>query len=200
MAKKESTFTSMVLTLVIITTIASFVLATVYNLTAEPIAKSRQAKRTNAIREVLPAFDSLRTTNYLPQTGEDSLEFNFAYQRDELVGIAISTYTKKGYSGEIRAMVGFQPDGTIIDVVALQHAETPGLGDKIEKGKSDWSDQFKGKNPENFDLSVKKDNGDVDAITAATITSRAYCDAISRAYNTYMEKISKQNQEGEPIL
>lgn len=200
MAKKESTFTSMVLTLVIITTIASFVLATVYNLTAEPIAKSRQAKRTNAIREVLPDFDSLRTENHLPLNGDDSLEFNFAYQGEELVGIAISTYTNKGYSGEIRAMVGLQPNGTIIDVVALQHAETPGLGDKIEKNKSDWSNQFQGKNPENFDLKVKKDNGDVDAITAATITSRAYCDAISRAYNTYTEKIDKQNQEGETVL
>ncbi|MFW5758234.1 MAG: RnfABCDGE type electron transport complex subunit G [Bacteroidota bacterium] len=200
MAKKESTFTSMVVTLLIITTIASFVLASVYNLTAEPIAKSRQAKRTNAIQEVLPAFDSLRTKNYLPLNGEDSLEFNFAYQQEELVGIAISTYTKKGYSGEIKAMVGLQPNGTIIDVVTLEHAETPGLGDKIEKDKSDWSNQFKGKNPEDFDLNIKKDNGDVDAITAATITSRAYSDAISRAYNTYMEKIRKQNQEGEPIL
>lgn len=71
-------------------------------------------------------------------------------------------------------MVGFLPDGTIHRVETLSHNETPGLGDKIDRSKSDFSVQFEGKNPRTFRLAVRKDGGDVDAITASTISSRAY--------------------------
>ena len=80
-------------------------------------------------------------------------------------------------------LVGFLPDGTIKDIAVLENKETPGLGDKMLKSKSNWSTQFEEKNPANFKLKVKKDGGDVDAITAATISSRAFCDAVQRAYN-----------------
>jgi electron transport complex protein RnfG len=73
----------------------------------------------------------------------------------------------------------------------ISHAETPGLGEKMQKNKSDFSVQFMGKNPADFKLAVKKDRGDVDAITASTITSRAYCDAVQRAYNGF-EQLQKQ--------
>lgn len=194
MAKKESSFLNMVLTLLVVTVAASFALASVYNVTKDPIAQSREAARQNAITQVVPAFDRLETQKFLPIDGKDSLEFNFAYQGDELVGVAVGTYTDQGFSGRIQAMVGFYPDGRIVDVVHLQHAETPGLGDKIDKNKSDWSDQFKEFDPASQSLRVKKDGGDVDAITAATITSRAYCDGIQRAYSTFVEHV--KNQEG----
>ncbi len=201
MAKKESTFINMVLTLFLVTAAASFTLATVYNLTAEPIAQAREAKRQFAISQVVPEFDRLESKNFLPPDGGDSLEFNFAYMNNELVGIAVNTWTNRGYSGRITAMVGFYPDGRIFDVVHLQHKETPGLGDKIDKSKSDWSDQFKGIDPETTTLKVRKDNGDIDAITAATITARAYCDAIQRAYDTFADHVlSQTKQEGEPEL
>jgi Na+-translocating ferredoxin:NAD+ oxidoreductase subunit G len=194
MAKKESTFLNMVLTLLIVTGLASFVLATVYNLTAEPIAQAREAKKQFAISQVVPEFDRLETEKFLPTEGGDSLEFNFAFNKDVLVGIAVNTWTNRGYSGRISAMVGFDPQGKIIDVVHLAHSETPGLGDKIDKKKSEWSNQFRGFDPASKILKVKKDNGEVDAITAATITSRAYCDAIQRAYDTFMKVASdKQN-------
>jgi Na+-translocating ferredoxin:NAD+ oxidoreductase subunit G len=198
MAKKESSFINMVLTLAIVTAIASFTLATVYNLTAEPIAQAREAKRQFAISQVVPEFDRLESRKFAPPGGGDSLEFNFAYKNNQVVGVAVNTWTNRGYSGRISAMVGFDLDGNIIDVVHLQHAETPGLGDKIEKGKSDWSDQFKGLDPATADIRVAKDNGQIDAITAATITSRAYCDAIQRAYDTFKENIksTSTSQEG----
>lgn len=188
MAKKESTFTNMVLTLTLVAIAASFTLATVYNLTEEPIQRAREAARKAAISEVLHEFDTLATRSFMPVTGSDSLEFNLAFDSaGELVGVAVATYTGMGYSGRIRAMVGFNPDGSIIDVVPLEHAETPGLGDKIEKNKSDWSNQFQGLDPAETTLEVRGDGGDIDAITAATITSRAYCDAIDRAFQTFME-------------
>jgi len=104
----------------------------------------------------------------------------------------VETFTQKGFSGLIKLMIGFAPDGTIIDISVLQHQETPGLGDKIENAKSSFSAQFQGKNPENFKLVVKKDRGDVDAITASTISSRAYCDAVQRAYNAYMSSLKNK--------
>jgi len=79
-------------------------------------------------------------------------------------------------------MAGFLADGTIHNVVVLNHKETPGLGTKMTEPK--FSDQFNGKDPDDFDLRVKKDGGDVDAITAATVSSRAYCDALQRALTT----------------
>jgi electron transport complex protein RnfG len=82
-------------------------------------------------------------------------------------------------------MVGLLPDGSINNISVLEHKETPGLGDKMQKNKSSWSEQFNGKNPGSFKLAVTKDGGDVDAITAATISSRAYTDAVKRAYETY---------------
>jgi Na+-translocating ferredoxin:NAD+ oxidoreductase subunit G len=198
MAKRESTFVNMVITLLLVVAAASFTLATVYNLTKEPIDRAREAARQAAIALVLPEFDELRSFNVKPVTGSDSLGFNVAYKEGDIIGVAVATYTSMGYSGTIRAMVGFAPDASIIDVVHLSHAETPGLGDKIEKGKSDWSDQFQGFDPGTQDLRVNKDGGDVDAITAATITTRAYTDAIDRAYQTFIEqKANIINKEGE---
>ena len=199
MAKRESTFANMVVTLFLVAAAASFTLATVYNLTKEPIERAREATRQAAISLVLPDFDELRSLNVMPVTGSDSLGFNIAYKDGELVGIAIATYTRMGYSGDIRAMVGFTPEGTIIDVVHLSHAETPGLGDKIEKGKSSWStDQFAGFDPREQSLKLKTDGGHIDGITAATITARAYCDAIDRAFQTLIaNKESIINKEGE---
>ncbi len=175
----------MVMTLVIVAVAASFTLATVYNFTKGPIELAREAARQEAIGKVLPDFDELRTEYIMPVTGRDSLEFNLAYKDGQLVGVAVATYTAMGYSGRIRAMVGFTPGGEIIDVVHLEHAETPGLGDKIEKDKSDWSDQFQGFDPREETLKIKQDGGNIDAITAATITARAYCDAIDRAFQTF---------------
>ncbi len=190
MAKRESTFVNMVVTLLLVAMAASFTLATVYNLTKEPIERAREEARQAAIAQVLPEFDELKSVNLMPVTGSDSLNFNLGYKDGKLVGVAVATYTPMGYSGRIRAMVGFTPEGTIIDVVHLEHAETPGLGDKIEKGKSDWSDQFQGFDPGTQDLRLRTDGGEIDGITAATITARAYSDAVDRAFQTF-----KANQE-----
>ncbi len=197
MAKRESTFINMVLTLFLVAAAASFTLATVYNLTKEPIERAREAARQEAIARVLPEFDHLESMSFMPSSGNDSLGFNLAYLEGELIGVAVATYTGMGYSGRIRAMVGFSPDGTILDVVHLEHSETPGLGDKIDKGKSDWSDQFRGFDPSAKILKVRGDGGDVDAITAATITARAYCDAIERAFNTFQANIESIKRQGE---
>ncbi len=180
MAKKESTFVNMVLTLLLITGLSSLALSGVYELTKGPIAKARKEKKEKAIKAVIPEFDTMLIKMVMPETGKDSVELITASRDSLWIGTAISTYTYKGYSGLIRLMVGFLPDGCIENVAVLEQKETPGLGTKIADDK--FKSQFIGKNPEKFNLKVKKDGGDVDAITAATISSRAYCDAVQRAY------------------
>ncbi len=181
MAKTESNLKNMVLTLLVITVVASFSLGSIYNLTKEPIEKSKKLKKELAIKKVVPEFDNIKTYKVKPEDGTDSLVFNEVYKNDELVGTAIETYTDKGFGGRVRLMAGFLPDGTIKNIEILELKETPGLGTKMVEPK--FKDQFNDKNPDSFKLIVDKDGGDVDAITAATISSRAFCDAVQRAYN-----------------
>ncbi len=191
MAKKklESSFVNMLVVLFLVSFVASASLAFVNKATQEPRAKARLDKKTNAIKNVLPEFDNNPIDEvYKIATAEgDSLECYPGKKNGKEVGIAIKTFTKNGFSGEIWLMVGFKPDGTINNISVLEHKETPGLGDKMEKKKTAWSEQFNGKNPKEFNLKVKQDNGEVDAITASTISSRAYCDAVDRAYKSYFE-------------
>lgn len=180
--KKESTFISMTVTLLIVTVVAAFALGGVYNLTKDAIAEAKRAKKEAAIKVVLPEFDNIETFKVKPVTGPDSLEFNVASKNGEVIGTAIETYTDNGFSGRFKIMVGFNPDGSIFNTAVIEHTETPGLGDKMDIKKSKFPKQFEGKNPADYRLKVKKDGGDVDAITAATISSRAFCDAVDRAY------------------
>lgn len=194
MAKRESTFMNMLITLFGVTLLAAGLLGSVYALTKEPIRLAELKKKNEAIQVVVPGFDNepSQEVRSLFVDG-DSLYFYTARKGDEILGTAVETFTKKGFSGEFKLMVGFKEDGSIIDIAVIKHAETPGLGDKMVKGKSDFSLQFMGKNPESFKLAVKKDRGDVDAITASTITSRAYCDAVQRAYNAF-EQLEKDKE------
>lgn len=190
MAKTESTFKNMVLTLFLVTFISSTALGLVYEVTKEPKALAALAKKNNAIKQVVPQFtNNPLEEKYTKDVEGGTLIFYPAKNDGKLVATAVETFTKKGFSGLIILMVGLLPDGTIYNISVVEHKETPGLGNKIEKSKSDFSLQFKSKNPSTFQLKVKKDGGDVDAITAATISSRAYCDAVQRAIDTYMETI-----------
>jgi len=184
MAKTQSTFKNMVLSLTFISLGASACLGFVYEFTKEPIALSNLKKKLDAIKIVVPEFNNNPDDEkYKLATEEgDSLDIYPAKRDSVLVGYAINTYSKKGFSGNISLMAGFKPDGTIINITVLEQKETPGLGTKMTDPK--FKDQFNDKNPTLFILKVKKDGGDVDAITAATISSRAFCDAVQRASNT----------------
>ena len=186
MKKRESSFLNMVLTLFIITLVASTALGYIYELTKEPIAQSKIKKKLRAIKQVVPEFtNNPDEEKYKVASPDelDSLEFYPAKKDGKIVGTAIETYTTKGFSGLIKIMVGFKPDGTIYNISVLEHKETPGLGTKMADAK--FKNQFIGKNPSDFVLNVKKDGGKVDAITAATISSRAFCDAVQKAYDAY---------------
>jgi electron transport complex protein RnfG len=163
----------------------------VYDFTKGPIEVAKLKAQTEAIKTVLPEFDELGETMVVsPGEGQDSLEFFPAYKNGELVGTAIKTYTKSGFSGFISIMAGIDKDGNFSGYSVLEHAETPGLGSKIDPWfKTDKGNQSViGKNPETTDFHVSKDGGQIDAITASTISSRAFLDAMRRAYSTYKKQ------------
>ncbi|MDD2284283.1 MAG: FMN-binding protein, partial [Paludibacter sp.] len=144
MAKLESTFRNMVLVLTSITLVAAVALGSMYNLTKEPIEASKKAKQENAIMEVLPPDVSIKGTDTIAIEGMPEPFYVYqAYAGDEFVGVAVQTYSKNGFSGEIKVMVGFDAKGNIINYSVLEQKETPGLGTKMvdwcktEKGNQD---------------------------------------------------------------
>lgn len=185
---KESNFRNMTLTLLVISFFASASLAVVYVYTKTPIELAQQAKITNAIKNVLPEFDNQPASeSYQKNLDGGVLTVYPATKAGKPVGNAVKTFSNNGFGGLIELMVGFDTSYSITGIAVISHKETPGLGDKMEASKSNFSVQFQGKNPENFKVKVKKDGGDVDAITASTISSRAFCDAVQRAYNALRE-------------
>lgn len=213
MGKKESTLPNMAITLIVITLIAGASLGYIYKLTAGPISAAKEQKQQEAIQMVVPEFDNNpgQEMYKIAAEGGDSLKVFPAKKDGVNVGVAIESVSHKGFSGDVKIMVGILPDGTIKNYAVLEHKETPGLGTKMatwfkpsdeeESGASgnafaNWLYGIKsnagggntsilGVDPSKTDLTVSKDGGDIDAITAATISSRAFLDAVQKAWATY---------------
>lgn len=175
----------MVAVLFCITLVASAGVGSIYQLTAEPIAAANAAAVTEALRQVLPAFEE--TSEQELTLDEMPITVYTALSADKTVGYAVKSMTKNGFGGAITMMVGFDTMGKILNVNVLSQAETPGLGTKMAEPENVLLKSVQGKNPAEMNLAVKKDGGDVDALTAATISSRAYVDAVARAYNAFTQ-------------
>ena len=187
MAKKDSIW-RLVIVLTCISLLAALALTGVYALTKGPIEQGQKEKKEKALQAVLPDYDGTVRDTLIVDADNEEIPVHLAIGKDgELCGAGIETYTKKAFAGRFDLMVGFDAEGAIVNTEVLKAGETPGLGDKINKDKSDFAMQFNHQNPADYKLVVKKDGGDVDAITAATISSRAYCDAVQRAYDIFMK-------------
>ena len=173
----KSTLKNMVLCLFGTTLICSAVLAGVYAVTKEPIEETNKAILTASISKVLPEGGEISDAQTCEVGGQPS-ECWFSMKDGQMAGVAVKS-TVVGFGGPLTIMVGILPDGTIYNTSVLSHSETPGLGAKCTD--ENFFGQFKGWNPEQKKLLVKKDGGDVDAITASTITSRAYTLAVQNA-------------------
>lgn len=186
--KIESTLLNMVVVLFIITLVAGLSLGYVNDLTLEPKARARLAKLEKSLRIVLPQFDNNPISQVLRVKSEqtkDSIAIYPAYKDSIFVGAAATGGSEKGYSGLVKLMVGFTPDGKIVNIGVLQQKETPGLGTKMKGEK--FLRQFRGKSPSTFNLKVKKDGGEVDALAGATISTRAFSEATQEAYDAFIE-------------
>ena len=179
----KSSFKNMVICLFAICVVCSSLLAGVYALTKAPIDAAAKAKNEAAIMEVLPTsavtIEEERTVDFEGA----SYAYNLAYdEQGNTVGCAINV-APVGFGGPISIKVGFDANGVIWNTKVLSQAETPGLGAKCVEPS--FSEQFKGFDPAAKKLAVKKDGGDVDAITASTITSRAYADGLALAVKVF---------------
>lgn len=193
MAKRESSFINMLVVLSLVTLIAAGTLGFVYVLTEDAIAEAKTKAQNEAIQSVVPGFDEIRETIVVnPDGGPEDLEIFPAYAGGELVGVAVKSYSMNGFSGHIGIMVGLDLKGNITGYQVLDHKETPGLGSKMGvwfNNREKQGQNVIGRNPGASKLEVTKDGGEVDAITASTITSRAFLEALNRAHAGFAEKI-----------
>ncbi len=183
MKKLESSFKNMAIVLTLISVMAGGVLAWVNQVTAGPIAQIKEENLAKAIKAVLRADDV--TVSRVDTIDGGSV----AYVTDK--GMAIQT-ASTGFGGQLQILVGFDGQGSIKGYSVLEHAETPGLGAKAGTWFQEGSrGNIIGRNPGQAPLTVSKDGGDVDAITASTITSRAFLKAVNQAYELYKNNVEQ---------
>ena len=191
----KSTLFNMVAVLFSITLIASAGVGAVNMITADAIAEAKAIATKQAIANVLPEFDSSEQSE---QTIDDMpIKVYTATKGDDVVGYAVESMTKDGFGGVIRMMVGFTADGKINNVNVLEQAETPGLGTKMCDQDNALLSSIQGRNSWEVEFKVKKDGGELDALTAATISSRAYYNAVARAYQAFAVAVgAKSSADG----
>lgn len=199
MAKLDSSLKNMVMSLAIISFGASAILGGVYVLTKKPIEDAAELKKTNAIKEVLPQNNNMKIGEAVEITLESYSEKFIVYpafENDKLIAAAVETFDNNGYGGQIKSMVGFDAEGNIVNYAILAMSETPGLGEKVTSWfKTERNNQdIRGKKPSEESFKVSKDGGEIDAITASTITSRAFLSSVKTAYNVFIEYQKQQNK------
>ncbi len=170
--------------LTIICLIAGALLAGVDILTREPITQVKQKLHQKSLDEVLPPHDNSPVSDSVNVThGGQDWTFYIARNQGQFAGAAVETVSPDGYSGEVRLMFGIGADGKSIGISILAQKETPGLGANIDT--PGFKNRFVGLDLQKTNWKVKKDGGDIDHITAATISSRAVVDAISNALEAF---------------
>ena len=196
----QSSLKNMVLCLTAVCLVCAALLGGVYALTYQPIQDAAQKALTESISQVLPEGGQLSEVQYFDAEGID--EYYTLTEDNETVAYAVKS-TTNGFGGPLTLMVGVLPDGTVYNTSVLSHSETPGLGAKCTTDER-FISQWQGLTPDNV-LLVSKDGGDIDAITASTITSRAYTKAVKQAVdavsaiqiNVPAEELPEMSEEGQ---
>ncbi|MBR4841728.1 MAG: RnfABCDGE type electron transport complex subunit G [Bacteroidaceae bacterium] len=204
MKKLESNILNMAVMLTVIAVVAGALLAWVNNVTAGPIEKINNQAIESGIKSVVLGDRNIEFRVEEPTEKEGFIFHNVYDMNDNLLGTAVESVDKNGFGGNLKVMVGFDSEGQILGYEVLEHSETPGLGAQA----NDWFRQKSGEaaeqsalttlllgapgkpgnhniiglNPGDDLLIVSKDGGEVDAITASTITSKAFLRAVNAAY------------------
>lgn len=192
MKKLKSTLPNMILSLGIVSIVAAGMLGGMYMVTKEPIATMEQQRRVDAIKQVAPQMDNDPVSDAVEITTSSGTKCTVypCYLNGTFNGAVVASYSMEGFGGEIQIMAGFNADGTVKDYQVLSHAETPGLGSKMQDWFRDPSGARSviGKSPAEVSFHVVKDKeqkGEIDGITAATISSRAFLGAMREAFDAY---------------
>ena len=205
MKKLESTLLNMVVVLVAVAVITSGLLAWVNHVTEEPIRMQDELALANGIKEVMGTDQLTVTSDEEVKKEFDGKELVFvvhktADKQGKFLGAAVES-TTMGFGGELKVLVGFDAEGKVLGYTILQASETPGLGAKADKWfQADGKGSIIGKTAAQ-PLTVNKDGGDIDAITASTITSRAFLKAVNQAYAVYagQDDIASDGQSGASV-
>ncbi|MCX8083954.1 MAG: RnfABCDGE type electron transport complex subunit G [Calditerrivibrio sp.] len=174
---------NMIYILTIVTGIAAFLLAITYKGTKDKIEEAYRLELIKALNIVLPKYDNKPDTDKIDVDGKTVYLAKLA---GTTVGYALKSKSSKGYSGDIDILVGFDKNGKVYGVEILKHAETPGLGNKIEN--ESFKKQFVGLGKDDK-IMVKKDGGNIDQFSGATISPRAVCEAVTIAVKFLNEKV-----------
>lgn len=183
----------MILSLGLVTALAGALLGWMYHVTKAPIEAQQKALSLEAIKNVAPKFDNDPEKDVWYFTGETGrIPVYPAYLDGHFQGAAVKASSMNGFSGEITVMCGFNADGTVREYQVLHQAETPGLGAKMQMWFRDPKEARSviGRNPGRESFYVKQDksqHGSVDAITAATISSRAFLETLRSAFEAFVK-------------
>ncbi|MFT5881303.1 MAG: electron transport complex protein RnfG [Moritella sp.] len=172
------------------------VVAVTHTVTADRIAKQEQLQLLKIINQLLPEdshdndiFNSCKLLTNETYLGSSEPQKVFtATENDQIVGYAIEGIAPNGYNGKIKLVVGIDTQSKVTGVRILAHNETPGLGDKVERRKSDWLDSFVGQTLTESNAhtwAVITDGGDFDSFTGATITPRAVVGSVKNILTYY---------------
>ena len=208
----------MLLVLTGVTAVSVALLAYVNELTKGPIAEANVKTLNEALKQVLPEFTNNPVaegdTVFSEKDGKKVVDFIIypAKNGEKWIGSAVEAKAM-GFSGELKVLVGFDVEGKIYNYALLSHSETPGLGSKaatwfkpqkreksliekifgFEMASAPRKSNIIGMSPQDTQLKVSKDGGQVDAITASTITSRAFLNAVNDAYQAYKGSAGETN-------
>jgi electron transport complex protein RnfG len=189
MKKLESSLLNMTLVLTLVAVVMGGILAFVNHLTEGPIAEQKEKALADGIKTVMVCNDLVVEDPVEVKQDVDGKEltyiiYNVKDAQGKDLGAAVQSVTM-GFGGDLKVLVGFDTEGNILGYTLLEHAETPGLGAKADQWfQKGQKGDIIGKSPAE-PLTVSKDGGQVDAITASTITSRAFLKAVNNAYNAY---------------
>lgn len=183
-------------TLTAMAALCTALVAFTHEVTNERISDNERAWLERSLQPVLQGveFDSdltaSRATIHAPHElpGSDDAVVYRAFQAGTPVAALFAVTARNGYSGPIRLLIGVRADGRITGVHALSHRETPGLGDRIDRSRSDWIEQFAGRSladPATTGWRIARDGGDFDQMTGASVTSRAVVGAVSETLHYF---------------
>ena len=186
--------TRLIIILTLFCLVAAAALAKVDDITKGPIAEQERLKTVTALKAVLPAFnndidkDAKDLVVGQDKKGRDiKIKFYTGKMDESQVGTAFQVIAPDGYSGDISILMGVGPDGKVSGIEIISHKETPGLGNKIQK--AEWKNQFKGRSiDDGTKLAVKKDGGEIDQFSGATISPRAVVNAVKRGLEIYKKE------------
>lgn len=204
MKKLQSNILNMALALTLIAVLAAGLLAWVNNVTSGPIEEINNLAIENGIKSVILGDRDIQFTVDAPVEKDGFVFHGVNDMNGNLIGTAVESTDRNGFGGALKVMVGFNPEGVILGYTVLEHSETPGLGaqadDWFRQSSSEAADQsgivdvllgapgkpgnhnIIGMNPGDDVMAVSKDGGEIDAITASTITSRAFLRTVNAAY------------------